>query len=49
MKAGKEHRAPLSVQALELLGEASALRDESGLVFPSPLKPGAPMPDMTPD
>ena len=35
------------VQALELLGEASALRDESGLVFPSPLKPGAPMPDMT--
>ena len=47
MKAGKEHRAPLSVQALELLGEASALRDESGLVFPSPLKPGAPMSDMT--
>ena len=47
MKAGKEHRAPLSVQALELLGEASALRDESGLVFPSPLKLGAPMSDMT--
>ena len=47
MKAGKEHRAPLSVQALELLGEASALRDESGLVFPSPLKPRAPMSDMT--
>ena len=47
MKAGKEHRAPLSVQALELLGEASALCDESGLVFPSPLKPGAPMSDMT--
>ena len=30
-----------------LLGEASALRDESGLVFSSPLKPGAPMSDMT--
>ena len=30
-----------------LLGEASALRDESGLAFPSPLKPGAPLSDMT--
>ena len=38
---------PETAQALELLGEASALRDESGLVFPSPLKPGAPMSDMT--
>ena len=47
MKAGKEHRVPLSVQALELLGKASELRDESGLVFPSPLKPGLPMSDMT--
>ena len=47
MKAGMEHRVPLSVQTLGLLGEASALRDETGLVFPSPLKPGAPMSDMT--
>ena len=47
MKAGTEHRVPLSGQALDLLGEASALRDESGLVFPSPLKPGSPMSDMT--
>ena len=47
MKAGMEHRVPLSGQALDLLGEASALRDESGLVFPSPLKPGSPMSDMT--
>ena len=47
MKAGKEHRVPLSVQAIELLGEATELRDESGLMFPSPLKPGAPMSDMT--
>ena len=47
MKAGMEHRVPLSRQALDLLCEASALRDESGLVFPSPLKPGSPMSDMT--
>ena len=30
MKAGMEHRVPLSRQALDLLREASALRDESG-------------------
>ena len=47
MKAGVEHRVPLSRQALDLLCEASALRDESGLVFPSPLKRGSPMSDMT--
>ena len=47
MKAGMEHRVPLSGQALDLLGEASALREDAGLVFPSPLKPGAPMSDMT--
>ena len=47
MKAGKEHRVPLSGHALKLLGEATEMRDESGLVFPSPLKPGAPMSDMT--
>ena len=47
MKAGVEHRVPLSRQGLDLLGEASALRDESSLVFPSPLKPGSPMSDMT--
>ena len=47
MKAGVEQRVPLSGQALEVLAEASALRDESGLVFPSPLKPGIPMSDMT--
>ena len=47
MKAGVEHRVPLSGQALNLLGEASALRDDVDLVFPSPLKPGAPMSDMT--
>ena len=47
MKAGTQHRVPLSGQALDLLGEASALREGTGLVFPSPLKPGAPMSDMT--
>ena len=47
MKAGVEHRVPLSRQALAVLGEAMVLRDESGLVFPSPLKAGAPMSDMT--
>ena len=47
MKAGVEHRAPLSRQALDVLGKASALRDESGLVFPSPLRPGSPLSDMT--
>ena len=47
MKAGMEHRVPLSRQALDVLSEASALQDESGLVFPSPLKEGAPMSDMT--
>ena len=47
MKAGVEHRVPLSDQALEVLGEASALQEDSGLVFPSPLKQGAPMSDMT--
>ena len=47
MKAGVEHRVPLSRQVFDLLREAQALRDESGLVFPSPLKPGSPMSDMT--
>ena len=47
MKAGMEHRVPLSEQVLRLLEAASALREDSGLVFPSPLKPGVPMSDMT--
>ena len=47
MKAGMEHRVPLSEQALEVVDEASALRSESSLVFPSPLKPDSPMSDMT--
>ena len=47
MKAGMEHRVPLSRQALDLLREVSVLRDESGLVFPSPLKLGSTLSDMT--
>ena len=47
MKAGMEHRVPLSRQAVDLLGEASAFRGEADLVFPSPLKQGAPMSNMT--
>ena len=44
---GVEHRVPLSEQALDLLGEASVLRENTCLVFPFPLKPGTPMSDMT--
>ena len=35
MKAARKHRVPLSTRALAVLREASALRDSSGLVFPS--------------
>ncbi len=47
MKTGVEQRVPLSRQALDVLAQANALHDESGLVFPSPLKQGSPMSDMT--
>ena len=47
MKAGMEHRVPLSRQALDLLHDASASGDATGLVFPSPLKVGSPLSDMT--
>ena len=47
MKAGLEHRVPLSRQAVELLNEASALRDETDLVFPSPQRRGTQLSDMT--
>ena len=35
MKAGREHRVPLSSGALAVLREAPALADGSGVVFPS--------------
>ena len=36
MKAGKEHRVPLSRAAMAVLAEAKTLCDGSGLVFPNP-------------
>ena len=47
MKAGRAHRVPLSDTALQVLEEADAIRDESGLIFPSPRKQGRPLSDMT--
>ena len=47
MKAGAEHRVPLSAQAIDVVAEAIALRDDSGLVFPSPQKRKTTMSDMT--
>ncbi len=47
MKMGLEHRVPLSVQALEILERVHILQDETGLLFPSPMKPGHPLSDMS--
>ena len=47
MKAATEHRVPLSDQSVEVLDRVSPLRDESGLVFPSPTKAARPLSDMT--
>ena len=47
MKAGMEHRVPLSDAALTALDEVRPLRDYSNLVFPSPVASGRPLSDMT--
>ena len=47
MKGGVQHRVALSGSAFAALEQASQLRDDSGLVFPSPVRPGHPMSDMT--
>lgn len=47
MKAGAEHRVPLSDSALAVLECARLLDDGSGLVFPSPVRAGRQMSDMT--
>ena len=47
MKAGVEHRVPLSDQALDVLTLAHHLEDGSRLCFPSPLRPGRMLSDMT--
>ncbi len=47
MKVGAEHRVPLSDAALDALEKARALDDGSGLIFPSPLKRGRPLSNMS--
>ena len=47
MKGGREHRVPLSDAALATLERARAMDDGSGLIFPSPLRAGRPLSDMT--
>ena len=47
MKEGVEHRVPLSAPALEVLEQARALNDGSALVFPSPIRRGRELSDMT--
>ena len=47
MKTHAEHRVPLSLRSLAILREARTIDDGSGLVFPSPTRPGKPMSDMT--
>ena len=46
MKGGKVHRVPLSHPALAVLEQARILADRTGLVFPSPQRPGKPLSDM---
>ena len=47
MKTGREHRVPLSDAAVAVLSSVRLLSDDSGLVFPSPVRPGKPLSDMT--
>ena len=47
IKGGASHRVPLSDAAPTALERARALDDGSGLVFPSPLRSGRPLSNMT--
>ena len=47
MKGSLEHRVPLSDAASAVLKGAAILRDGSGLIFPSPMRRGQPLSDMT--
>ena len=47
MKTNREHRVPLSNSALAVLEQSRRLADGSGLVFPSSMRPGKPMSNMT--
>ncbi|MXY14485.1 MAG: tyrosine-type recombinase/integrase [Proteobacteria bacterium] len=45
-KIGREHRQPLSEQAIAVLQDVRDLQDDSGLIFPSPYKKGNPLSNM---
>ena len=47
MKSGTQHRVPLSDATLEVLERARPLSGGGGLIFPSSVKHGHPMSDMT--
>ena len=47
MKTGSEHRVPLADAALDVLETVRPLRDRSDLLFPSPVRPGRPLSDMS--
>jgi integrase len=47
MKAKREHRVPLSPRAVEILRSMAPLRDKAEYLFPSPMKTGKPLSDMT--
>ena len=40
MKAKREHRVPLATHTIQVLADAQRLADGSGLIFPSPTRPG---------
>ena len=46
-EGGTEHRVPLSDAALAVLSEARKIHDGSDLVFPSPMRQGRTLSDMT--
>ena len=47
MKTGVEHRVPLSDDAVAVVESVRRLRDSSDLLFPSPVRPGKPLSDMS--
>ena len=47
MNAAREHRVPLSGLALSVVDAAAAIADGSDLLFPSPVRQGRPLSDMT--
>ena len=46
MKTGREHRVPLADATVAVLESVRLLKDNSGLVFPSPNRRGRPLSDM---